>query len=871
MQDYIEGDLMEVYEARKVKSGRLKADVRFIIDVLLLFRPGIIRPAEGYKNLNTYGMYKSYFKIGWRNIVRQKLYSTINVLGLTLGICACIIIFTITNYELSFDSFHTDKDRIYRVMGDLTESTGSILHFSRLPIPMLHQARTEVSGLDFISGVIPLNAQVKITNGKEETEFESLIQGTRIVTTIIADPQYFQIFEFEWIAGDIKKALSEPYKVVLTESRARQYFGSIPIDEMMGRQIIYEDSLLTNVTGIVKDWSANTDLPFTDFISFKTVEGKILKQRINTESWSQRVMACSIFAKLSTGITPRDVDTQLEEIAKPHTDEIRLKPWLEPISNIHFNNDVIENPMRTAHLPTIYSLIGVAVFILLLAMINFVNLSTAQALQRAKEVGVRRILGSSRASLSFQFLIETLILTSIAALFAIILVDPIINQFKTFVPEGIAFQLFNSSTIIFLIIIILITTFLSGVYPAFIVSSHKPAVTLRGLSVGVGNEKWMLRKGLIVFQFSVSLVFIMGSIVVSNQLKYTMEKNLGFKSEAIILVETPWTDPIDKTVRLTDRIKLIKNVNNVAQQWVSPLMLNGRSRSIKFKSTDEKYLEVVQLAGNEEFIPVYEMKLLAGRNLVHSDSMKEFVINENLARLMGCKNPDEAIGKTLYWDDSPLPPKPFPVVGVVADFHTRSFHESIAPLCIVNRPDRERTLAIKLSSIGEQSDVIKAALKQIEKTYNEIYPETTFKYSFFDDSLAQIYESDQRTGTLINTSMIIAIFISCIGLFGLTLFTSERRAKEISIRKILGASASSIAFLLSCNFIVLVIIALVIASPIAFYFINQWLQGFAYHINFNWMIIFIAGAAALFLALITVSFQTIKAALVNPVRNLRSE
>ena len=287
---------------------------------------------------------------------------------------------------------------------------------------------------------------------------------------------------------------------------------------------------------------------------------------------------------------------------------------------------------------------------------------------------------------------------------------------------------------------------------------------------------------------------------------------------------------------------------------------------LKFKSTDIKETGVAQMAGNEDIIPLYQVKLLAGRNLMHSDSAKEFVINETLSRLMGCKKPDDAIGKMLYWNN-----KLYPVVGVAADFHSSSFHDLITPLCIVNRPDREGELAIKLAVKGKQADAIKATLAQIEKAWKQVYPEATFDYKFYDESIALLYEKDQQTATLMNTAMAITIFISCIGLFGLVLFTAEKRAKEISIRKILGASAANIAFMLSADFVLLVIVSLFIASPIAWHFMNQWLQGFAYRINISVWVFILAGTGAILIALITVSFQAVKAAVMNPVRSLKIE
>ncbi len=285
-----------------------------------------------------------------------------------------------------------------------------------------------------------------------------------------------------------------------------------------------------------------------------------------------------------------------------------------------------------------------------------------------------------------------------------------------------------------------------------------------------------------------------------------------------------------------------------------------------FNSNDVKETDVTQVAGNEDFIPLYQIKLIAGRNLMRADSVREFVINENLSHLMGCKNPGDAIGKMIYWSGIP-----YPVVGVVSDFHARSFHETIKPLCIVNRPEREGTLAIKLASKGQHSNAVKNTIAQIQQAWKDVYPAATFKYKFFDESLALLYEKDQQTATLVNTAMGITIFISYIGLFGLALFTAEKRSKEIGIRKILGAGISDIAIMLSKDFVKLVIISLIIASPVAWYFMNQWLQTFAYRIKISWWFFLLAGALAILIALITVSFQAIKSAVANPVKSLRNE
>lgn len=517
-------------------------------------------------------------------------------------------------------------------------------------------------------------------------------------------------------------------------------------------------------------------------------------------------------------------------------------------------------------MPTLYSLMTVAIFILLLAIVNFINLSTAQSISRAKEISVRKVLGANRSGLIRQFLTETWLLILLAMLLAIPLVQPVLNVFHSFLPPGLSFHILQPSTLLLMALVIVIITLAAGIYPAKISSEALLALNLKGAGTQKDGKRWFLRRGLIVFQFTISLVFIMGSIVIASQLKFAREKDLGFKADAIITVDAPRGDSLSKVAVLAHKIKQLRSVSKVALQWLPPMTENARGMRLKWNSNDTKDFWVTQVAGNEDFIPLYQMKLLAGRNLVKTDSVNELVINESLSQMMGHTNPEASLGKMLYWND-----KPHPVVGVVADFHTASLHDAIKPLCIINRPEREGSLAIKLVSTGMTSGAVHEVITRIEKEWKQIYPAAIFNYRFYDESLALLYEKDQQTAILVNTSMAIAIFISCIGLFGLALFTTGKRAKEISIRKILGASVLNIVTMLGRDTAILVMIALLIASPVAWYCMNDWLQGFAYRISISpWMFIG-AGLAILFISFITIGFQSIKAAMVNPVKNLRQE
>jgi putative ABC transport system permease protein len=813
-------------------------------------------------------MFRNYFMTAWRNIVNKKVYTIINVLGLSLGLCTCIVIYLICNYEFSFDSFHPDKKYIYRVMGDVTENTGNKLHFGRLPFAVSQNGNSEISGIDNIAGAIPFNASISIPGDNVPAKkFESKAADSKYITTAIVQPGYFRIFKYQWLAGNPVNALAEPLKVVLTENKAKQYFGNQGFNDIVGKRIVYDDSLTVTVSGIIKDWNKNTDLGFTDFISSSTLHSNYLKSKINIHSWAEPFMNTWTFLKLSRNTSPAKLTAQLESLVKRHAAaDVKLSLRLEPLSEVHFNADVIENPIRTAHKPTLYGLMAIALFISILAIINYINLSTAQSIQRAKEVGVRKALGGSRASLISQFLTETLALTIVAVSLAMLLVNPVLATFHSFIPKGVEVDFFNPSTAVFLLLVTAVTSLLAGLYPAKVLSSHLPVFVLRVSGAQREGEKWILRKGLIIFQFVVSLIFIIASIVIGRQLAYTRDKDPGFNANAIVILSTPRGDNVSKISVLAEKVKKISSVNHVALQWLPPMTENARGMQLKFKSNDEKEIEVGQVAGNENFIPLYEIKLLAGRNLEPADTVKEFVINEALLKFMDCKHPQDAIGKILYWND-----KPYPVVGVVSDFHIGSFHDLITPLCIINRPERESSLAIKLATKGKHSNTIRGTLSQIERAWKQIYPNATFEYQFYDESLELLYEKDLQTATLVNTAMAITIFISCIGLFGLMLFIVEKRAKEISIRKILGAGIVNIVVMLSKDFVVLVIIALLVASPIAWYCMNQWLQSFAYHIHINGWVFLFAGMGAIFIALITVSLQAIKAAIANPVKSLRTE
>ena len=813
-------------------------------------------------------MIRNYFKIAWRNITRQKAYTIINVLGLAFGICACLVIYLITSYEFSFDRFHSGKERIYRVTGELLRNNGE-KEFLNCIISDVGGIQNDIPGFESKAGFYYYDAKINIP-GKDNKGKEFFDNNEVIVTW----PEFFDIFKYDWLAGNATTALSEPYKVVLSEMKARKYFGDQPLEKIMGQTVIYNDSLLLTVSGIVKDWSAHTDFPFTDFISISTANDRLMKNEIPTQDWaSLHPHGAMAFVKLNKGVKAADINTKLNAYAKQHAKPsgfgLLLGLQLQPLTDIHFTHDYYRGDdgdgFRKAHLPTLYALLGVALFILIIAAINFINLSTAQSIQRSKEVGVRKVLGSSRKHLIFQFLTETFVLTSIAIIISLVLVNPVLSLFSSFIPKGIVFNPFQPATLIFLCALLLLTTLLAGFYPAKVLSSYLPVLSLKGAAAKSGSGGANLRKALIVFQFTISLIFIIGTLVISNQIRFMRTKDKGFKTDAILTVNN-WRDQSGKMAVLAEKIKQLPGVDKVIAQCIPPMGFGDMGNNFTYKGKKEIHLEVSTKMGNENFIPFYQMKMLAGRNMAHSDSLQELVINEAFSKTLGFTKPVDAVGELLY-----LGEKPYPIVGVVSDFHQGSFHEAIRPVVIAHMPEWESSLAISLSVKGKQVGDTKKIITEIEKEWKKLYPDTGFSFSFLDQSIGWLFEKDQQTAWLMNAAMIITIFISCMGLFGLAMFTAERRTKEIGIRKVLGASVVNIAAMLSRDFMIQVVIAVLIASPVAWYFMNKWLQDFAYRTTISWWVFVVAAVAAMLIAAITVSFQAIKAAIANPVKSLRTE
>ena len=819
-------------------------------------------------------MLKNHFKIAFRNLLRYKLHSSINVMGLAIGISACLVIFLLVHHQRSFDTFHPDKERIYRVYtvySGLFDATNSGIAF---PIP--DAIRKECTGVEAVGHFMTFS-NLKISLGAQKEQGKVFEKQNKVVA---AEPDYFRVFDsYHWLAGTPQTALSEPFKVVLTESRARFYFGNIEPRAALGQEINYNDSLLLTVSGIVSDLPKQTDLNFTDFISFSTISQSWLKNDVGglegMKEWGSTTSSSQVFIKLDKTTQTERLSKQLAQLVKKYQvdkdPKLKLVYPLQALADLRYSTiGIFNDSLAPANRKTLSALALVAGLLLLIACINFINLATAQSIQRSKEVGVRKVLGGTRGVLISQFLGETLVITLVAMLFSIALAKGAMVFFREFLPEGLTFNLFNPSVLVFIGAVLLLVSVLAGLYPAFVLSGFRPALALKAKlsSKGSGSGVEWLRKGLIVFQFTFSLALIAGTLIIGRQIKFMQNAEMGFNADAVVHFRPPFQYESEKKTLLSNQIRQLIGVKGVSIHADAPASQGINTRIFNFKGKKEtEDHEFLVKGADTAYLNLYDITLLAGRNLLHADSTREYLINETALKQLGFKHPQEALGKNLIEDKTE-----YPIVGVVKDFHSRSLHEPIRPLVLAISPlGQRRELSLKLATQGKGTDSFKATMEQVEQSWKAVYPGEKFEYTFVDQDIAKFYENEQRTSKIMSAATGIAIFISCIGLFGLVSFMIGRRTKEIGVRKILGASISNIVALLSKDLLLLVGISILLGSPIAWYFAQQWLKDFAFHIAIEWWMFAAAGGLAIAFALLTLSYQAIRAAIVNPVDSLRNE
>lgn len=796
-------------------------------------------------------MLKNYWKIAVRVLLKNKAYSAINILGLALSMTCGILIFTLVKYHLSFDTFHKDKDRIYRFV---TEQHRDIIHYAGSVPPAFGlvfrkdytfgEQTARIANYDDIMIALRTPTEVKKFKEKEGAAF--------------AEPAYFDIFNFPLLHGDKNTMLTEPNTAIVTERIAHKYFGN---EEPIGKTIWFDNRLECRITGVLKDLPVNTDEKANIFISWPTIRG--FNSWIASDgAWNGMESELQCFTRLRPGVNQATVEKALVGFAakyRPKNKNVHVYK-LQPLSEVHFDARY-GGAMEKSNL-WIISIIGV--FLIITACVNFINLATAQALRRSKEVGIRRVLGSLKGQLFWQFIAETGVITLLAASLAVVLATLILPTFNDWFHASMSIELTKDGLLLlFIPLLIVLVTFLAGAYPGLILSGFRPATALKGRLSIQHLGSFNIRRALIVTQFTISFLLIMGMLVITRQMQYTRQKDLGFDKDAIVMLPLGADSAGLATKTAAQRLAAIPGVEKVTRCYAAPSSDNTWGTIIKFDTRSEAEVFRTSIkAGDDQYIPTFGLHLVAGRNFFPGDSTRECVVNETLVKKLQLRSPEEALGKNINFNGETN----VMIVGVAKDFHDRSLHEDITPICITNYTSQYMAYAVKMNMKN-----IRTVMPALEKTWNSAFPSKLYEYQFLDESIAGFYEQESTMLKLVRVFSFLAIFIGCLGLYGLVAFMVANKTKEIGIRKVLGSSVAEILWIFGKEFSRLIVIAFLIAAPMTWFLMDRWLRNFKYHISLGpWLfvlgLLIIAGIAAC-----TIGYQSIRAALANPVKSLRTE
>jgi putative ABC transport system permease protein len=794
------------------------------------------------------------YKTSIRNLLKHKTTSAIQIAGLMVGFAAFILLFLVIRYQESFDTFHANKDKIYRTVRIGRNALPGELR-TGVPVPVAAGLRTNFPQLAKVAAILPDgNVQVMVaSSGKAEAKKFKQVSGV-----FFAEPEFFQIFDFGLAVGDIKTAITDPNTVLLTKELASNYFGDWKT--AMGKTVKM-DGVPVKVTGILNDIPPNTDFPIKAVVSYSS-----LKSYMDFNNWGNINDGNYCFVQLADGqdkerLMPQ-LDAFVDKYIKPVNPNYTLH--LQPLSEIHYDARFENYNYRSFSKDLIFALRLIGIFLLFMACINFINLTTAQAVNRAREVGVRKVLGSSRRQLVLQFLGETGITTLLALAGAIVVVRFCIPLMNSLLDIHLSGSVLYSYTVLgYMFGTVVLVTFLSGFYPALVLSGFRSSVVLKG-SAGVDRQKGLsFRRGLVVFQFMIAQMLVIATMVVAAQMDYFRNADMGFRKDAVINAEFV-NDSLGYTRMDALKAELLKITGIEKVSFSGGAPTDGGNYSDIFSSenhTRDANMIAKIMPVDPEYFSLYELPLVAGRVYYPSDTIREYVVNQTVVRRLGIQKDEAAIGKMIRING-----RTCPIVGVVKDFHINSLRDPIAPVAMTTQKRRYGIVGLKIDI--RQTKSIAAKMSAL---WNNYFPDFTFEYSFLDQTVADFYRQENQLSTLYTIFSAIAIFISCLGLYGLVSFMAVQRRKEIGIRKVLGASVRSIVVIMSGEFTMLVGIAFLIAAPIAWYFMRQWLQQYTYRIALGADFFLVTIIASASIAWLTVGYTAIRAALVNPVNSLRTE
>ena len=807
-------------------------------------------------------MIQNYLKIAFRNLVRHKGYALINIIGLAVGITSCLLLFLVVNYELGYDKEQPNYDKIYHVVTQDKYAEG-MTYNSGIPVPALEAMRLKMPDAVFAGINAAQESQVTVggTSNDAYTD-KKFLEETGI---FFCEPQFFELFKYNWLNGDAN-ILKQPNTVALTKKMAEKYFGKW--QDAPGKFIKLDNAITLRVSGIIDDIKQNTDFPLGVVVSFETLKNNGERYNYIANNWGGTSSNFQVFTMLQNKQQAAEAEKMLLSLSKEKytssvTGTSKKSHFIVPLSNLHFDNRFESFGTHITSKATLWTLTLIGLFIIVMACINFINLATALAVGRSKEVGIRKVLGSNRKQLFGQVMGETGIVVGIAGIVALALAFFSLPFIKHIASIEEQLQLFSLQNVLFVICLVAGVTLLAGLYPSIVLSGFKPVAALRNKfsSAKVGGIS--LRRGLVVMQFVISQVLIIGTIVAISQMNFIKNADLGFDKEAVLLLSGNSDSSVTmKQPAFKQSLLQTPGIQSVSFNTDAPSSENSWTTNFAFDHReDEKYQLSLKFA-DEDYFKTFGIQLAAGNFYSKSDTAKEIVINETLVKKLGLKNTQDAVGKDIRTGRGPWKQ----IVGVVKDFKTTSFKEAIPPLLIAQERKYYSLTAVKIRSNNPAK-----SQADIQATWNKFFPEHAYSSAFLDENISKFYEQENQLSLLYKIFAGLALFISSVGLYGLVSFMAVQKVKEVGIRKTLGASVSNIVYLFSKEFTWLIGIAFLIAAPLAWFMMKQWLQDFVFRIDIGAGVFVLAILISIIIAWITVGYKAVKAAVANPVKSLRSE
>ncbi|WP_222983675.1 ABC transporter permease [Flagellimonas meishanensis] len=794
-------------------------------------------------------MIKSLFKIAWRNLIKRKVFSSISILGLAIGFGSAILIYLFLSYHLSFDDFHPNQDRIYRMATE--EHMDDINYSASVPPAFAKVFREDYAYAEKVAKIVDREGLVLDVeqNGGINKYSKNIM---------FAEEDFFKIFNFPLKNGGNAVSLSAPNTAVITESEALEMYGTT---DVVGKTFVLENDATIEITGVLKDIPNTSFLNHEIFISFENLEK--YSEFAHGENWGGITTNLQCYALLKPNQDIATIENALLELPKQHRPNSKNTHIykLQPLSDIHLN---LEYGGLNPVFLVVFGIIGL--FLIAIACINFVNISTAQAFYRSKEIGIRKVLGSFKRQLFWQFLSETFLISLFAMILGIVLAILFLPAFNALFEIQLTMESLVSVQFFgFLLALLLLVSILSGSYPGILLSRIVPILALKGKLNHNDTGGATTRKVLVVTQFVISISLIVATLVISRQIEYATQTDLGFDKESIVMLQVPETMDSAKFYDLKERLKQVVGVQQVSGCLTSPGAGDTFwDTTVKYNNRPEREdFSISVKVGDEDYLNTFSIPLVAGRNFFKNDSITELLVNEKFAEKLGISSSEELLGKTLAVNGDRVEAT---IVGVVRNFHDSSFTDEIKPVFIAPTVRWYNELGIKINHLNTKS-----TLEQLKKEWSQTFSNHIFDYRFLDERVAEQYETEQRYLSLSKVFSGLAIFIGCMGLYGLILFFVGQRKKEVGIRKVLGSNITGILTLFSIDFLKLVLIAGAIAVPFAWYFMDVWLQGYTYRTQIHWWYFAISIVAVLVLTLLTISYQTIRVAIKNPVNSLRTE